>query len=210
MEFPLLSDVLGAESPVTELQRSGSLGSVPRVSCRPCLHMSRGGWAARPGCFSVSWGCVPPASPFCLQPPSVSIWAGRGSCWVLTAVGSAQVLGLWSLAGPGAVLSPPVLGSTQLPLAQPVVRSAGLGPLPVWWGRASPPSWVSAPLLPGGLGVPTLSVPHLSPAQAPAVAWGRSWGVGEGQCRWSPEAALEDAMLNCLQGCVLVSPASWG
>lgn len=186
MEFPLLSDVLGAESPVTELQRSGSLKSVWRVSCRPCLHTSRGGWAARPGCFTFSWGRVPPSSPFCLQPPSVSIWAGRGPCWVTTAVGSAQVLGLWSLVGPGAVLSPPVLGSAQLPLAQPVVRSAGLGPLPVWWGRASPPGRVSAPLLPGGLGVPTLRVPHLSPAQAPAVAWGRSWGRARASAAGAP------------------------
>lgn len=44
-------------------------------------------------------------------------------------------------------------------------------------GRASPPSGVSAPLLPGGLGVPTLRVPHLSPTQA-AVAWGQVLGGG--------------------------------
>ena len=66
-----------------------------------------------------------------LSPASLCLHPSRGPCWVPTAVGSAQVLGLWSLVGPGAVLSPPVLGSAQLPLAQPVVRSAGLGPLPV-------------------------------------------------------------------------------
>ena len=208
MEFPLLSDVLGAESPVTELQCSGSLESVPRVSCTPRLHRSRGGWAARPSCASVSWGRVPPSSPFCLQPPSVSIRvvvpAGFRQLWAQPRFLGSGAWWAWGLSSPRPSWAPP-----SFPLPSLWSGAQAWGPS-LCWGRASPPSWVSAPLLPGGLGVPTLRVPHLSPAQAPAVAWGRSWGVGEGQCRWSPEATLEDAVLNCLRGCVLVGGEGLG
>lgn len=81
--------------------------------------------------------------------------------------------------GPGAVLLPPTLSWAlpSFPLPSLWSGAQAWGPSPVCGGRASPPSGVSAPLLPGGLGVPTLRVPHLSPAQA-AVAWGQVLGGG--------------------------------
>ena len=108
-----------------------------------------------------------------LSPASlVSIWAGRGPCWAPTAVSSAQALRLWSLAGWGLSSPPPTpsWAPPSFPLPSPWSGALAWGPSLCGGGRASPLSRVSAPLPPGGLGVPTLRVPHLSPTQA-AVAW---------------------------------------
>lgn len=138
-----------------------------------------------------------------LSPASlISIWASRGPCWAPTAVGSAQVLRLWSLAGRGGCCPPtpnPVLGSAQLPLAQPVVRSAGLGPLPCVAGGGLLLRAGSVPLCCLVVsGSPPSGFPTSPP---PRLQWpgGRSWGVAEGQCRRRPGAGLGDAVLSCLR-----------
>ena len=106
--------------------------------------------------------------------------------------------------GLGAVLpaSNPILGSAQLPLAQPVVRSTGLGPLPVWWGEglSSEPgqcpsaawwSWGPHPQ-----GSPPFTHPGCS-------GLGQVLGGGRGPVQAAPRGCPGDGVLNCLR------PVSW-
>lgn len=104
--------------------------------------------------------------------------------------------------GPGGGCPPtpnPVLGSAQLPLAQPVVRSAGLGPLPCVAGGGLLLRAGSVPLCCLVVsGSPPSGFPTSPP---PRLQWpgGRSWGVAEGQCRRRPGAGLGDTVLSCLR-----------
>lgn len=165
---------------MTELRCSWSLESVPRVSCTPRLHTSRGGVAGR----HVPAALPSPGVVFLLPLPSVSSLPLYPSGRVVVPAGFRQLWAQPRFLGSGAwrargLSSPrPSWAPPSFPLPSLWSGAQAWGPS-LCWGRASPPSWVSAPLLPGGLGVPTLRVPHLSPTQAPAVAWGRSWGVGE-------------------------------
>ena len=194
LDFPLISDVFRAESPVTELQRSGSLESVTRVFCRLRLRRSRGGQAACPGCFSVQWDCVPPSSPFCLRPPSspsgrVVVPAGLLQLWAQPRFSDS---GAWR-AGGGAVLPPPTpswaLPSFPLPSLwsgaqawgpSPVWQGEGFSsergqcPSAAWWSRGPHPQ--GSPPLPhpgcSGLGAGPGGWLRASAGGAPGPAWG--------------------------------------
>ena len=139
-----------------------------------------------------------------LSPASlVSIWAGRGPCWAPTAVSSAQALRLWGLAGWGLSSPPPTpsWAPPSFPLPSPWSGALAWGPSLCGGGRASPLSRVSAPLPPGGLGVPTFHPPRLQWPGAGPGGWPRASAGGAPGLPWRWSAKLSSA-------CILVSWAS--
>lgn len=145
-----------------------------------------------------------------LSPASLCLHLGRS--WSLLGYDSCGLSpGSWALepGGPGGCPLParpglrpaspcPACGQERRPGAPPCVVGEGLSS---WPGQCPSAAWWSWGPHPQG------SPPLTRPGSCSGL--GQVLGAGEGQCSWSPEAALEDAVLNCLRGCVLVSRASW-